>query len=415
MSDAATTSAEAQLSAAPAMQQVHPGSGQLMALHVPPSDLKKALDRVDYLGSRGLSGVGALKKYISRHRKRKTTEWFKLCHLHGACMNGCVDSTLPIIYEQMGASLDTTNEHGNTPLHHSVIWGRRRCIVYLLNKGCDTSIKNNDGDTAYEMSIKRQAKLNDPKLQSRKLSVLDREALLVEGLDLIAILEGVDKLGSYHEFAKHNPSHELVGEFSPWSVHMNNRVQLTLLRNLVIGERATQLTEEELQKKRQNQLDAIETLRLQEVAEALAIKNGTESKTPQFPSLEEAMKKDGVFDYMIGLSAMSITTYEGLATVTREMMSRNGNLDAKERRSCWLWIKKQQEECLGGLDEEKKKMEEAERNDPTVNMSKTQKKKYLKAKRDKKEDEAERRIGLNIANHARLPDDAFRFMMGYLY
>ena len=55
-----------------------------------------------------------------------------------------------------------------------------------------------------------------------------------------------------------------------------------------------------MQKKRQNQLDAIETLRLKEVAEALAIKNGTESKTPQFPSLEEAMKKDGVFDYMIG-------------------------------------------------------------------------------------------------------------------
>jgi hypothetical protein len=119
----------------PEMTQVHPGTGQLMSLHVPPSDLKKALCRVDYLGSRGLSGLGALKKYIMRHRKRGTTDWFKLAHLHGACMNGCVDTTLPLIYEGMGANLNTKNEHGNTALHHSVIWGRRRCIMYLLNKG----------------------------------------------------------------------------------------------------------------------------------------------------------------------------------------------------------------------------------------------------------------------------------------
>lgn len=290
-----------------------------------------------------------------------------------------------------------------------------RCNVFSFlnsNIGIDMTLTNNDGDTAYAMSIKRQAKLNDPELQSRKLSKLDRESLLKEGLDIIKILKGVQTLGSYHEFAKHHPMHELVGEFSPWSVHMHNRVQLTLLRNLVIDERATQLTVEELQEKRAREKEQQEE---EEKEKERGANNESKMKEKVLPTLEEAMKKDGVHDYYIGLKAMDCVDFKGLKNITREMMSRNGNLDAKERRACWMWIKKQQDEVLGGLQSEMELEKQKIRDDPTINMSKTQKKKYIKKIKEIENDEKNRRIGLNIAFRVKFPDDAFRFMMGYLY
>ena len=55
------------------------------------------------------------------------------------------------------------------------------------------------------------------------------------------------------------------------------------------------------------------------------------------------------------------------------------------------------------------------RKDPRENMSKTAIKKYEKRLREIALDEEERRTGLNIVFKAKLPDDAFRFMMGFLY
>jgi hypothetical protein len=277
------------------MMQVHPATRQLMSLHVPPSDLQKYLDRVDYLGSRGLSGLGALKNYLGRHKRRaakakdpkKELEWFTLAPLHGACMNGHVGTTLPYIYETMNASLNTLNKEGNTPLHQSVIWGRNACVVWLLEKGCDITVLNKVGDNALEMAIKRQAKLNDPELQSKRLSQLDRDKLLREGVDLINILKGVSEAPDYQYWAKHNPRHALVIEYSPWSKLMDNRVQLMLLRELVLAHRAVMLTKAQVQAGK----DAEEE-RLARAQHDRAQNIASQASKVVYPELKAAMTKD---------------------------------------------------------------------------------------------------------------------------
>ena len=400
------------------MMQVHPGTRQLMSLHVPPSNIQQYLDRVDYLGSRGLSGLGALKKYIYRHKRRaakakdstKEIEWFKLAPLHGACMNGHVSTTLPFIYETMNASLNTFNKEGNTPLHQSVIWGRNACVVWLLEKGCDYTLLNKAGDNALEMAIKRLDKLNDPALQSKRLSQLDRDKLIREATDLINILTGVSEAPNYKYWAKHNPRHELVIEYSPWSMCMDNRVQLTLLRHLVVSNRATQLTKDELLLKRNLEKQIIENKRLEQ--EKLKLANLPKTI---IPNLEEQMTKDlGNLDLLIALKAMSVKTYVDLINIDRDMIGRCENLDARERRTLWLWVKEQKNGVLstviGGGSSSGSKV-----TDPFENMSKTQIKKFKAEQRRIELDEDERRIGLDISFKSNLPEDAFRFMMGFLY
>ena len=130
------------------------------------------------------------------------------------------------------------------------------------------------------------------------------------------------------------------------------------------------------------------------------------------------MTGDAVAALMNGLSAMKCTTYVGLAHVDKDMIGRCGNLDAGERRKLWIWVKEQKEgplksECDGGEGGEGPKT--SFRKDPRENMSKTAIKKYEKRLREIALDEEERRTGLNIVFKAKLPDDAFRFMMGFLY
>ena len=401
------------------MSQVHPGTQQLMSLHVPPTDLQKCLDRVDYLGSRGLSGLGALKNYIQRHKRKaaKATNpteelaWFKMAPLHGAVMNGHVSTTLSWIYEEMSCSLDTVNKEGNTALHHAVIWGRNACVVWLLDRGCDGTVRNNVEQTALQMAIARQAKLNDPNLQSDRVGILDRDKLLREGLDLVNILQGVhDSQHNYKHWAKHNPHHALVVEYSPWSMFMDNRVQLTLLRNLTINGRATQLTREELMERRAIELNRVE----QEQYDSEQKINSNKPKVV-YPDLKEAMVKDlGSLDLWIGLSAMGCKQYTDLRTIEREMVGRCENLDARERRQLWLWIKEQKEGVLSS-DVSSGSGGERQRRDPMANMSKTAIKKYKAELRRIDVDESERRIGLTISFKSKLPDDAFREMMGFLY
>jgi hypothetical protein len=310
------------------MTQVHPGTGTLMSLHVPPTELTKCLNRVDYLGSRGLSGLGALKNYVARHRRKaeRTLDisnkemlgWFKIAPLHGAVMNGHVDTTLPYIVDEMGASLNTVNEHGNTALHHSVIWGRTACIVWLLERGANTEIQNKEGDTPLSMAHIRQNRLNDKELQSTTVGRLDRDVMIREGLELVRILSEVNECGSYFAWAKKNPRHELVTMYSPWSRQMDNRVGLTLLRRLVMDGRARMLTPEEVEEKKEQELEKEEEKkRLQSNAKDAQLQEKL-SKV-QIPTLMEAMKQGNVDDLKIGLSAMECTTYVGLNFIEKDV------------------------------------------------------------------------------------------------
>ena len=127
------------------------------------------------------------------------------------------------------------------------------------------------------------------------------------------------------------------------------------------------------------------------------------------------MTKDlGNLDLLIALKAMSVKTYVDLINIDRDMIGRCENLDARERRTLWLWVKEQKNGVLstviGGGSSSGSKV-----TDPFENMSKTQIKKFKAEQRRIELDEDERRIGLDISFKSNLPEDAFRFMMGFLY
>jgi hypothetical protein len=191
---------------------------------------------------------------------------------------------------------------------------------------------------------------------------------------------------------------------------MDNRVQLTLLRHLVVSNRATQLTKDELLLKRNLEKQIIENKRLEQ--EKLKLANLPKTI---IPNLEEQMTKDlGNLDLLIALKAMSVKTYVDLINIDRDMIGRCENLDARERRTLWLWVKEQKNGVLstviGGGSSSGSKV-----TDPFENMSKTQIKKFKAEQRRIELDEDERRIGLDISFKSNLPEDAFRFMMGFLY
>jgi len=66
--------------------------------------IEKALTKLDYLGSRGPSGVGALRHFVRCEIRRAggtKPVWFKDANLHGACMNNHFDSTLPYLHDKV--------------------------------------------------------------------------------------------------------------------------------------------------------------------------------------------------------------------------------------------------------------------------------------------------------------------------
>lgn len=51
---------------------------------------------------------------------------------------------------ESGSDINQTGEHGYTPLHEAVEQGYAEVVRFLLSRGADTEIKNDDGDTAYD-------------------------------------------------------------------------------------------------------------------------------------------------------------------------------------------------------------------------------------------------------------------------
>lgn len=58
---------------------------------------------------------------------------------------------IPItLLRKFGANLDEQDEDGNTALHHAVMGGHPEIVHYLLKKGANREIRNNQGKTAEE-------------------------------------------------------------------------------------------------------------------------------------------------------------------------------------------------------------------------------------------------------------------------
>lgn len=71
-------------------------------------------------------------------------------------LHSCGDSVIAKILIENGAELNALDDIGRTPLHDAVLKSDADLIGYLLNLGCDNNIKDNFGDTAYDIAISSQ-------------------------------------------------------------------------------------------------------------------------------------------------------------------------------------------------------------------------------------------------------------------
>lgn len=80
------------------------------------------------------------------------------------------------------SDVNTTNEHGNSPLHYACFWGYQAIAEELVNHGALVSIANKDGDTPLDKSKPVLAKrLHDLAIESgqelKKISFKDQSWL----------------------------------------------------------------------------------------------------------------------------------------------------------------------------------------------------------------------------------------------
>lgn len=78
--------------------------------------------------------------------------------------------------------MNTTNEHGNSPLHYACFWGYQAIAEELVNHGALVSIANKDGDTPLDKAKPLLAKrLHDLAIESgqelKKISFKDQSWL----------------------------------------------------------------------------------------------------------------------------------------------------------------------------------------------------------------------------------------------
>ncbi|MGL5885584.1 MAG: ankyrin repeat domain-containing protein [Bombilactobacillus sp.] len=70
--------------------------------------------------------------------------------LHIAAWNGCVEDIEKLIL--VGADINSIGDLGNTPLHQAILFEKIESVKLLLNYNINANIKNESGETIYEMA-----------------------------------------------------------------------------------------------------------------------------------------------------------------------------------------------------------------------------------------------------------------------
>ena len=64
----------------------------------------------------------------------------------------CEENNLSLIKALTGSSVDIIDSDGNTPLHYACQWNRYDIVKYLVERGCDQTIQNYEGDLAFHLA-----------------------------------------------------------------------------------------------------------------------------------------------------------------------------------------------------------------------------------------------------------------------
>ena len=57
------------------------------------------------------------------------------------------------LYRRQGANIDCQTNDGFTPLHRAAFYGHERLARFLVLAGADQSIKDSDGQTAFDVAV----------------------------------------------------------------------------------------------------------------------------------------------------------------------------------------------------------------------------------------------------------------------
>ena len=86
-------------------------------------------------------------------KKIEECDKFQMTPLHYAAEFGHIKVTKFLI--EKGANIEVENEDGNTPLHEAVDGGHFEVVKYLIEKGAQLDAKNKTNDTPRDMAYDR--------------------------------------------------------------------------------------------------------------------------------------------------------------------------------------------------------------------------------------------------------------------
>ncbi|CAF4442200.1 unnamed protein product, partial [Adineta steineri] len=98
--------------------------------------------------------------------------------LHCACKKG-YDDLVHWLIEQKLANLDLVDFNGNSALHLAAYGGHTSIVEYLLNSGCDSTLRNRWGTTAEEEGIKHGDRIIDifQRIRTRDMFEMAKEGI----------------------------------------------------------------------------------------------------------------------------------------------------------------------------------------------------------------------------------------------
>lgn len=295
----------------------------------------KVLKRCDYFASRGPSGMSELVNLCKSFRKTKKgpfPEWVRRIPLHGAMMNGHVKTTGLWLVNSLRVHLETTDERGNTALHHAIIWGRVRSIHFLLARGADVRAASGSGESVVEHAEGRQRRLETN--ENKSVSANEKERLLEEGKEMIELLRGVVRAGSYAGWARTRTANPNVALFMPHLILAEHRMKMGVLRALTMNARARLRTKEEM-----------EARALAEKMEKLRLQREKEMSHPMLRvSIDRALADAGLdAKWSRDLKMLGATEMIHLRNVEQSDIGQLGDLNSAEKRALWLWVKDKKE------------------------------------------------------------------------
>jgi len=189
---------------------------------------------------------------------KASADWVRKIPLERAVKAGHYASSLSYLVEVVRVETVNAMSKGEAPLHVAVTWGRLDCAALLLARGgADPFLRNAKGETAAEKARVRQERLYESEMgmapkQCSDLFRLSRccnvpsavpdapaaSSMYKEGLALLEFLDGIEAAGSWLAWARSHREHALVQRYEPKIFEAEPRLQLAVLRELVLEKRA---------------------------------------------------------------------------------------------------------------------------------------------------------------------------------